>query len=258
MARTWQTGRGLTQLLKRWLLAFIAPRPLIGILYLPRYIRHWFRFSAARPAADRLQFFESYPCLTDWVPATPFDPHYFHQSAWLARNLHDRNCVSHVDVGSSVLMIGVLSAHIPTLFLDYRPLRVKLNNLTSLAGDILRLPFADNSIMSLSSLHVIEHIGLGRYGDPLDVQGSVKAARELTRVLAPGGTLYVSVPTGRDCVCFNAHRVFSPAALKAMFAHLTCTAFALVDDAGNCHPHGDEKAAAQLEYGCGMYVFSKP
>ena len=258
MARARQTGRCLKQLIKRWVLAFITPRPLIGFLYLPRYIRHWFRFSAASPVAARLRFTQSYPCLTDWVPATPFDPHYFHQSAWLARNLRERNCAAHVDVGSSVMMIGVLSAHIPTLFLDYRPLRVKLNNLTSLAGDVLRLPFADNSIMSLSSLHVIEHIGLGRYGDPLDVLGSVKAARELTRVLAPGGVLYVSVPTGKDSVCFNAHRVFTPDILKAMFASLPCIAFALVDDSGIFHPQGDEKAAAQMEYGCGMYVFSKP
>ena len=156
------------------------------------------------------------------------------------------------------MMVGVMSGYVPTVFIDFRPLKVTLHNLISVAGDILRLPFADNSIMSLSSLHVIEHIGLGRYGDPLDVLGSLKAARELTRVLAPGGALYLSVPTGRDRVCFNAHRVFSPDALKAIFASLTCTAFAFVDDAGIFHPQSDDKAAAQLEYGCGMYVFSKP
>ena len=258
MARTRQTVRFVTLLLKRWLLAFITPRPLIGVLYLPRYIRHWFRFSAASPPAARPQLADSYPCLTDWVPATPFDPHYFHQGAWLARCLRDRSCPAHVDVGSSVMMVGVMSGYVPTVFIDFRPLKVTLHNLISVAGDILRLPFADNSIMSLSSLHVIEHIGLGRYGDPLDVLGSLKAARELTRVLAPGGALYLSVPTGRDRVCFNAHRVFSPDALKAIFASLTCTAFAFVDDAGIFHPQSDDKAAAQLEYGCGMYVFSKP
>ncbi len=258
MARARQAGRGLTLLLlKRWLLAFLTPRPLIGVLYLPRYIGHWFRFSAASPPALQPQLADSYPCLTDWVPATPFDPHYFHQGAWLARCLQERNCLAHVDVGSSVMMVGVMSAHVPTVFLDFRPLQVTLHNLLCVAGDILHLPFADKSVMSLSSLHVIEHIGLGRYGDPLNVQGSIKAAHELARVLAPGGVLYVSVPTGRDRVCFNAHRVFSPDALKAMFAPLVCTAFALVDDAGRFHPQGNGKAAAQLEYGCGMYVFSK-
>ena len=43
-------------------------------------------------------------------------------------------------------------------------------------------PFGDRSVPSLSCLHVVEHVGLGRYGDPLDPQGSIKAMRELQRV----------------------------------------------------------------------------
>lgn len=244
-------------LLKRWVLAFLTPRPLIGVFFLGRYFRDWLRYSKMLPPEERPKLKDSFPCLTDSVPSTPFDPHYFHQGAWLARRLREQGCARHVDVGSSVMMVCVLSAHVPTVFVDYRPLRVELQNLVSLAGNILQLPFADNSVASLSSLHVIEHIGLGRYGDPLDPRGSAKASRELARVLAPGGTLYVSVPTGRDCVCFNGHRIFSPRALKAMFTGLTCTAFALVDDAGIFHPAGDETVASQLEYGCGMYVFTK-
>jgi SAM-dependent methyltransferase len=106
-------------------------------------------------------------------------------------------------------------------------------------------------------LHVLEHIGLGRYGDPLDPQGSVLAARELARVLAPGGRLYVSVPTGVGRTCFNAHRVFSPAALKGMFAGLVLESFALVDDGGSFAAESPTAAADQLAYGCGMYVFRR-
>ena len=248
----------MKQILKRWVLAFLVPRPLIGMLYLPRYFRHWRRFAAAAPPVYQPSLTESYPCLTDWVPSTPFDPHYFYQGAWLARQLKQTGASLHVDVGSSVMMISVLSGQVPTVFVDYRPLRARLPSLISVAGDIQRLPFADNSVASLSSLHVIEHIGLGRYGDPLDPEGSAKAARELTRVLAPGGKLYVSVPTGRDRVCFNAHRVFSPGFLKALFAGLDGSEFALVDDEGHFHAEGDEAQAARLEYGCGMYVFAKP
>ena len=247
----------MKQLLRRWVLAFVAPRPLIGLFYLPRYFRHWRMFSAASSAALRPRFAQSYPCLTDWVPATPFDPHYFHQGAWLARHLKKSNAGAHVDVGSSVMMVGVLSAHVPMVFVDYRPLLVQLQNLSSVAADIKQLPFADNSITSLSSLHVLEHIGLGRYGDPLDPDGSARAAQELARVLAPGGRLYVSVPTGRSRVCFNAHRIFSPIALKGLFSGLQCTDFALVDDVGRFFPRGNEAEAEQLEYGCGMYVFAK-
>jgi len=254
-------GRHLKQLLKRCVLAFLVPRPLVGVFYLPRYFSHWRRYGALARSAQQPQPLpapaEAYPCLTDWVASTPFDPHYFHQGARLSRQLRATGVAGHVDVGSSVMMVSVLCAHVPITFVDYRPLRASLPGLVSVAGSILRLPFADNSVASISSLHVIEHIGLGRYGDPLDPEGSAKAARELARVLAPGGRLYVSVPTGRERVCFNAHRVFTPPALKELFAGLQCSEFALVDDAGQFHAAGDEVRAAGLEYGCGMYVFIK-
>ena len=36
-------------------------------------------------------------------------------------------------------------------------------------------------------MHVVEHIGLERYGDPFDSQGDLKPMRQLERVLAPQG-----------------------------------------------------------------------
>ena len=244
-------------LLKRWVLAFVAPKPLVGALHLPRYMRDLLRFRAMAPRVARPAFADTYPCLTDWTPSTPFDPHYFYQGAWLAAALRKTAPPLHVDVGSSVMMVSVLCAQVPTLFVDYRPLRARLDGLLSIAGDIKRLPFADGSVASISSLHVLEHIGLGRYGDPLDPLGSELAAAELARVLAPGGRLYLSVPTGRDRICFNAHRVFSPAVLLSLFPGLTLNGFSLVDDDGRFEPASSVQAAERLEYGCGMYVLSK-
>lgn len=244
-------------LLKRWVLAFVAPRPLVGVRYLFRYFRDWRQFGAAAQPSERPVWGESYPCLTDWVAATPFDPHYFFQGAWLARRLKDSAALLHVDVGSSVMMASVLSAQLPVVFADYRPLQATLSGLFPLAADVKRLPFADNSINSLSSLHVLEHIGLGRYGDALDPHGTSVAARELARVLTRGGRLYVSVPTGRPRVCFNAHRVFEPAAFRALFGDLRCISFSMVNDAGYFVESADERAAAAAEYACGMYEFVK-
>jgi hypothetical protein len=65
---------------------------------------------------------------------------------------------------------------------------------------------------------VIEHIGLGRYGDPFDARGSEKAAAELGRVLTRGGELYVSVPVDAECrIYFNAHRAFTRDYLLSLF-----------------------------------------
>lgn len=241
---------------RNWGLACLHPRPLVGLFQLPRFFLHGFRYSKL-PGAQPLKLMTLQPCLGDWTATTPFDPHYFYQGAWLARRIRGANSSRHVDVGSSVLTMSVLSAHVPTTFVDYRPLDVSLPGLTSVAGDVLALPFADGSLASLSCLHVIEHIGLGRYGDTLDPLGSIKAARELQRVLARDGSLYLSLPVGRERVCFNAHRVHLPKTVVGMFPQLELIEFSYVDDGGRLIERAVIEEAANLDYGCGLFHFRK-
>lgn len=244
------------QLIRNLALMALYPRPLIGLAYIPRYFRHWRRFSQLSQG-ERLSFADAYPSLGDWVATTPFDPHYFFQAAWLARQLASAPPARHLDIGSDVKLIGTLSAFVPTEFMDFRPLEASLPDLECTQGDILALPMADGSVPSLSCLHVVEHIGLGRYGDPIDPQGSRKALAELARVLAPGGHLFLSVPVGRERICFNAHRVFAPETIVALSGPLALRSFALVDDAGRFWPDADPGQAHGLDYGCGMFVLEK-
>jgi len=67
---------------------------------------------------------------------------------------------------------------------------------------------------------VIEQIGLGRYGDPVDFAGMQKAAAELSRVVAPGGVLLVAFPTGARTQIV-AHRVLTPEDSIALFPGMT-------------------------------------
>ena len=239
-------------LARHWALALLYPRPLAGILYLPRFVSHWRRYTAS---GQKISFSDMQPCLGDWSTHTPFDAHYFYQGAWLSRKLSESKPESHVDVGSSVMTMSVLSATVDTIFVDYRPLKANLPGLHSVAGNILDLPFPSGSVESLSCLHVIEHIGLGRYGDPIDPMGSVKAALELQRILKPGGKLYLSLPVGRERICFNAHRVHSPDSVARMFPKLKPISFSFVNDQGGFTEEGRMKSAENLEYGCGMFVF---
>lgn len=85
----------------------------------------------------------------------------------------------------------LLSTITKTTFIDIRPFKTDLKDLAVKKGDILNMPFEDNSIKSLSFLHVAEHIGLGRYGDKLDPEGTKKACIELSRILAPDGKLFL-------------------------------------------------------------------
>jgi SAM-dependent methyltransferase len=244
----------LKDLARSWVLPFVDPRRLVSVVRLPGFFADWLRF---RGLAGSARFADLRPCLTDRASHTPFDPHYFYQAAWLARELSGARPPFHVDVGSSVVATGVLSAFVPLLFVDFRPLRASLPNLESIAADITRLPFSDASVQSLSSLHVIEHIGLGRYGDRLDPDGWRAGLSELARVLAPGGRLYLSTPVGRNRVCFNAHRVFSPRVIVDALPALMVEHFAVVDDEGRFRDKAELAEADTMDYGCGMFRFSK-
>ena len=250
--------RKLKTLARNLVIALLYPKPLVGLLYLPRFIRHWIGYVRSAKGTQRIDLLDMQPCLGDWSAHTPFDAHYFYQGAWLARQLSETKPAQHVDVGSSVLTMSVLSALANTIFVDYRPLHAALSGLISVAGDILTLPFANDSIDSLSCLHVIEHIGLGRYGDPLDPQGSSKAALELQRVIRKGGKLFVSLPIGQERICFNAHRIYSPDSVVRMFSPLKLISASYVDDRGQFIENRVPPAPGDMQYGCGFFVFEKP
>ena len=146
--------------------------------------------------------------LTDRTATTPIDPVYFYQDAWAFEKIVQRRPAEHFDVGSHHKYVALLSKVVPVTMIDIRPLALPMESIRFRPGSITELPFADGTVASLSSLCVVEHIGLGRYGDPLDPDGTEKAVRELVRVLAPGGRLYLSLPVARrDKIVFNAHRL---------------------------------------------------
>jgi hypothetical protein len=248
--------RKSVELARNWGGVFVNYRQLVSLRYLPRYLVQFLKLRRAA-GRDKVRWRDSYPQLTDLVRTTPFDPHYFHQSAWLARQLAAVKPVRHVDVGSSVMTIGAISGSVPTIFVDYRPLEVRLPNLTCVAGTIEHLPFADASLPSLSCLHVIEQIGLGRYGDPLDLDGARKAAIELQRVVAAGGELYLTTPIGRERICFNAHRVFAPETILSLFDRLELVEFSYVADDGGLISNVSPRDLPAMSYGCGFFRLRK-
>jgi SAM-dependent methyltransferase len=160
-----------------------------------------------------------YPCLDDATVTMPVDPGYYFQDAWAFEKIVQARPGRHVDIGSHHKFVSLLSKVVNTTMVDLRPLPVTLNTLSFKAGSILALPFADASMPSVSSLCVVEHIGLGRYGDPLDPEGTVKAVEELKRIVQPGGDLYISVPVDDvNRIYFNAHRAFCESYLLKLFA----------------------------------------
>jgi len=58
------------------------------------------------------------------------------------------------------------------------------------------------------SFSSFEHDGLGRYGDPLNPNGDLKAMQVAREYLRDDGFLFLGVPQGKDCLVWNAHRIY--------------------------------------------------
>lgn len=207
------------------------------------------------PANDNYRFEtkDIYPRIYDKTEDHKIDPVYFLQGTWCAKKIFEEKPDRHYDIGSQAFMVGIISQFVPTIMIDIRPLPITLDGLSFIKGDIVHLPFKDNEISSLSSICVIEHIGLGRYGDPLDQFGTEKAVRELMRVLAKEGSLYISVPVDNENkIYFNAHRAFTRDYIIKIFENLN-----LIEER---YIYGNEIFSNYNKgksFGTGMYHFKK-
>ena len=149
--------------------------------------------------------------------------------------------------------------------IDIRSLSNELPNIKFVQADMMN-PIGEHLngyADSVSSLHAIEHFGLGRYGDPIDAGGHLKGLANIYRILQPGGMLYFSVPIGPQRVEFNAHRIFSVRYLIDYFEDkYTLQSFSFVDDKGDIHRNIglDEQKIADncgCNYGCGIFILKK-
>ncbi len=198
--------------------------------------------------------------LKDATIQTDFCRSYLYHTAWAARQLGKYKPSQHIDVSSSLNFVALVSAFVPIRHLDYRPPLLFLDNLECDTGDLMSLPFSDNSVDSLSCMHVIEHVGLGRYGDPIDPLGDIKAAKELARVLSVGGRLYFAAPVGKMMVCFNGHRIYNFDSVCALFPTLELEEWALIPDFppdGLIHNAPPEIFNSQRHDACGCFLFRK-
>lgn len=201
------------------------------------------------------------PRFGDDTASTGFDRHYVYHPAWAARIVRRIAPEEHVDISSTLHFCSMLSAFVPVRFYDYRPADLALPGLSSDRADLMKLPFADGSVRSLSCMHTVEHIGLGRYGDPLDPNGDLKAMTELERVVAPGGSLLFVVPVGSPRIQFNAHRIYAHAQIVEAFKGLELREFALVPDRpedGGLIENASAALSDAQRYGCGCFWFVKP
>ena len=217
----------------------------------------------ANSISDRPEFteYKSFPCLNDNLTHTDYDTHYIYHVAWAIQKIFSHKPDTHIDVSSSLNFCTSICSVVPTTFIDYRPASLYLNQLQCVEGNL-----TDNSqwigkkYKSLSCMHVVEHIGLGRYGDELDVNGDIKAMQNLERALDYGGRLLFVVPVGRPQIFFNAHRVYSSKWVVDFFEpKLKLAEFYFIPGPTTAPPlvNCDLSYSDDFEYGCGCFEFFK-
>ena len=222
------------------------------------FIKDYYAYKKIGSDRFSIDWRDTMKCLYEKTPNTWFDTHYIYHPAWAMRCILDYKPAFHIDISSTLHFCSNLSAFIPVKFYDYRPAILNLSNLTSDFADLNNLPFENNSVQSISCMHTIEHIGLGRYGDILDADGDLKAIEELKRVTAPNGNIIFVTPVGKPRIQFNAHRIYSFEQIQSYFGDkYVLKDFSLVTDDGKFINNANSAMVAEQSYGCGCFWFTK-
>lgn len=184
----------------------------LSIFRLPRYFYELARFRFMHSGLVSLS-----PCLHDrYHQSGSTSNEYFWQDLFVARLIHIASPSNHVDIGSR---IDGFVAHLATFMecevLDIRINDSKINGIKFTQADIMNLESLPHFLEcgycdSLSSLHALEHFGLGRYGDLLDSDGYKKGITNMSKLLKTNGLFYLSTPVGLERVEFNANWIFNP------------------------------------------------
>lgn len=257
-------NRGITRKIGTTLIALgFDPRKTVNsIRNFPSYVVDTFEIRRQASRSESPPLICYVPTLSDKHASSGVAKgHYFHQDLWAARLICQQNPKRHIDVGSRIDgFVAHLLCFRDVEVIDIRPLTSKIKGLTFIQADMMRGGDSPNArAESVSCLHALEHFGLGRYGDPLQIDGWRRGLDNLGKMLLPLGTLYISVPVGSPRIEFNAQRIFSPAEIidEAKELGLTLRDFSMIDDEGDFHESVDPSVATRQDYGCGCFIFTK-
>jgi hypothetical protein len=159
---------------------------------------------------------------------------YLYQDIFVANKIFENNPNKHVDVGSRIDgFISAVGSFREVEIFDIRPLDKFIHkNISFTELDFTLIPSSYyNYTDSISCLHTIEHVGLGRYGDNVDPTSYINFFNNLSLILNPGGKMYISTPIGKQKIVFNAHRVFGIETLLTLFSNkFKIISFSYMDD----------------------------
>jgi hypothetical protein len=235
---------------------------LNGIRSFPLYILDY--ISIQKNKDSTWPIYLSYPCFSDkWKSAGTLDKHYFLQDIYVSKKIYINNPKKHIDVGSRIDgFIAQISIFRSVEIIDIRPLNFKISNVSYTQADISKSDFKISKSDSVSCLHTVEHIGLGRYNDPLGLNLWEIAFDNIWSIVDNGGLFYFSTPIGKQRIEFNAHRVFKPSTIINRILNGTLIEFSYIDDngifsEGPIDKNTIDSISSNFSYGLGIFIFKK-
>lgn len=137
------------------------------------------------------------------------------------------------DVRLKILDVGCAGTNLPIELanreyevygIDAMPYRNQ-QNFTFVKGNLEYMPFDTDFFDIVTAVSTIEHVGLGRYGDPISPDGDKNAVKEIKRVVKPGGKIIITIPCGKDTICYSKdgvplHRVYCSISLIKLLSGL--------------------------------------
>jgi hypothetical protein len=226
------------------------------------YIRDLISFSRLAGSDPNISFYsgDCVPCLEESETQVTYNHRYLLHVGWAARILATTRPEEHIDIGSCSYFVSIVSAFLNLKNYDIRPMDIPLPGIVTGTADLCGLPFNNKELKSISCMHALEHVGLGRYGDPINPYGDVKAARELSRVLSDNGNLLVVLPIGQPKIAFNAHRIYSfQYVVDSLFSNLVLKEFSFIptDLPYRFVKNADPASTASEVEGAGCFWFTK-
>lgn len=232
----------------------------------PIYYRNYRKLKKQMKLQNEFVFGKFWPVLNDSTSTIDSITHqYFYQDLLIAQSIYKNKPKRHIDIGSRIdgFVANVASFREIEIY-DIRQLVNRIDNVVFTKFDLMNLP-EDMKVScdSISSLHAIEHFGLGRYGDPIDVNGHLKAINNIYFMLKPKGKFYFSVPIGTQRIEYNAHRVFSIKYLIDILKDkFIIDNFSYIDESNNLFTNVEltKKSISSnfnTDYGCGIFDLTK-
>jgi SAM-dependent methyltransferase len=126
-----------------------------------------------------------------------------------------------LDLGccSSQLSLALASRGFPVIGVDFNPYPYRHPNFHAVRGDAMQLPFRPGTFGAVLAISMIEHVGIGHYGDPLAQSGDRAVIHEIARTLKPGGKALITVPFGRARTD-DFQRIYDPTRLSDLLTPL--------------------------------------